>query len=133
MPAKSLGKCDGKTATRPVAARKPLTKTQSAGSGSSRAEPPDSSSPLSRTASDSRVEQLLREARKTRDKSPAETRRTLVYFPVRSIKKQNGKSFKDLTRILEEQHGDTADTVGQGSAGAYWYHPVGTVRTDHLV
>ena len=113
VPAKTLGKCDGKTATRP-STRKPLTKTQSAGGGAARAEPADLSSPLSRTASDSRVEQLLREARKAREMSP-EPRRALVYFPVRSIKKQNGKSFKDLTRILEEQHTDTTDTVGPTS------------------
>ena len=108
VPAKSLARCDAKSAGRTTSARKPLTKTQSAGGDSA-----DSATPLSRTASDSRVEQLLREARKAREMGLAEPRRALIYFPVRSMKKQNGKSFKDLTRILEEHHVDATDTVGR--------------------
>ncbi|XP_043225298.1 unconventional myosin-XVIIIa-like isoform X2 [Amphibalanus amphitrite] len=112
VPAKSMGKCDGKSANRSASARKPLTKTQSAGGGGRSGEGlNDESTPLSRTASDSRVEQLLREARKARELGLAEPRRALIYFPVRSMKKQNGKSFKDLTRILEEHHVDTTDTA----------------------
>ncbi|KAF0298564.1 Unconventional myosin-XVIIIa [Amphibalanus amphitrite] len=123
VPAKSMGKCDGKSANRSASARKPLTKTQSAGGGGRSGEGlTDESTPLSRTASDSRVEQLLREARKAREMGLAEPRRALIYFPVRSMKKQNGKSFKDLTRILEEHHVDTTDTLSPGRAAVDYPH-----------